>query len=209
MKIAPNLRLRTKGKHYIVNFLKESSTKINDIDFFFLNNRGVTFDSEIDSEEFEKIGQAVIDSKATSLDCSAKQSTLLQSCVKQLEVGVLQPLDRSISHELLKLSSITDKQPLSPLNEETISPTPRLNSFLNPTTTTNICSCDGQPKKLRQQSGSDGSSPSVGNIPGANDFLANDFYMDESLPSSLSENPSDSQHQAILSILQVSLTSFT
>lgn len=33
--------------------------------------------------------------------------------------------------------------------------------------------------------------------------MGTEFYMDESLPSSLSEHPTGSQHQAIVSLLQV------
>lgn len=66
--------------------------------------------------------------------------------------------------------------------------------------------CDGQQQQQQQQqrhqlSGSGGSSPSVG--VGATDFMGTEFYMDESLPSSLSEHPADGQHQAIVSLLQV------
>lgn len=64
--------------------------------------------------------------------------------------------------------------------------------------------CDGQQLQLQHQhplSGSGGSSPSVG--VGATDFMGTEFYMDESLPSSLSEHPADGQHQAIVSLLQV------
>lgn len=65
--------------------------------------------------------------------------------------------------------------------------------------------CDGQQQQQRQQqqqlSGSGGSSPSIGVC--ATDFMGTEFYMDESLPSSLSEHPVDGQHQAIVSLLQV------
>lgn len=56
--------------------------------------------------------------------------------------------------------------------------------------------CDGQ-----QQPCSDSSSPSVG--VGATDFMGTEYYMDESLPSSLSEHPVGGHHQAIVSLLQV------
>lgn len=58
-----------------------------------------------------------------------------------------------------------------------------------------------QQQRHHQANGSGGSSPSV--EPGNNDFLGTEFYMDESLPSSLSEHPNDGQHQAIVSLLQV------
>jgi len=62
--------------------------------------------------------------------------------------------------------------------------------------------CDGQHQQHQHPlSGSGGSSPSVG--VGATDFMGTEFYMDESLPSSLSEHPADGQHQAIVSLLQV------
>ena len=62
--------------------------------------------------------------------------------------------------------------------------------------------CDGQQQQRQQQlSGSGGSSPSIGVC--ATDFMGTEFYMDESLPSSLSEHPVDGQHQAIVSLLQV------
>ena len=65
--------------------------------------------------------------------------------------------------------------------------------------------CDGHHQHQQQQrqlaSGSGGSSPSVDQ--GTIDFLGTEFYMDESLPSSLSEHPNDRQQQAIVSLLQV------
>lgn len=62
--------------------------------------------------------------------------------------------------------------------------------------------CDDQHQQHQHPlSGSGGSSPSVGI--GATDFMGTEFYMDESLPSSLSEHPADGQHQAIVSLLQV------
>jgi RB1-inducible coiled-coil protein 1 len=62
--------------------------------------------------------------------------------------------------------------------------------------------CDSQRQQQQYPlSGSGGSSPSVG--VGATDFMGTEFYMDESLPSSLSEHSTNSQHQAIVSVLQV------
>lgn len=71
----------------------------------------------------------------------------------------------------------------------------------NPASLTRSVMCDGQQHQRHQSSGSGGSSPSVG--VGAIDFVGTEFYMDESLPSSLSEHPIDGQHQAIVSLLQV------
>ncbi|CAB0034544.1 unnamed protein product [Trichogramma brassicae] len=175
------------------------------------------FGSETDTDEFEKIGQAALDSKLTSYESSAKHPTQQQFYINHLEVGGtlstsststnVSPLNRSTSSssELLHFPSLSDKQPLSPLTEcaEAVSPTPLT---VNPSVAAVATCSDGQQqKKPRRQSGSDGSSPLVGNAPAlgsANDFLATDFYMDESLPSSLSEHPTDSQHQAIVSMLQ-------
>ena len=72
----------------------------------------------------------------------------------------------------------------------------------NPSAVSQPVGCDGQTKEHQRQEhcGSEGSSP-VG-VGGA-DFMGTEFYMDESLPSSLSEHPTDSQHQAIVSLLQV------
>ncbi|XP_058801847.1 RB1-inducible coiled-coil protein 1 isoform X2 [Phymastichus coffea] len=184
-----------------------------------ISDRG-DFESETDTEEFEKIGQAATDSKLTSYE-SIKQQTPIRQ--KQMEVGAasistsststnVSPLNRSTSSssELLQFPSLStsekkDQQPLSPLTEcvEHNPSSPKLASNFPTNTTTS--SCDGQQKKLRRQSGSDGSSPSVGNGIGPNDFLGTEFYMDESLPSSLSEHPTDSQHQAIVSLLQENL----
>lgn len=65
--------------------------------------------------------------------------------------------------------------------------------------------CDGQLQQQQhnhnRQPDSGGSSPFAD--PGPTDFMGTEFYMDESLPSSLSEHPSDGQHQAIVSLLQV------
>lgn len=62
----------------------------------------------------------------------------------------------------------------------------------------------GQP----QTSASPGSSPaSIDNGIG-NDFMGTEFYMDESLPSSLSEHHTDVHQQAIVSLLQVLLGCF-
>ncbi|XP_066593951.1 RB1-inducible coiled-coil protein 1 isoform X1 [Prorops nasuta] len=62
--------------------------------------------------------------------------------------------------------------------------------------------CDGQ----QQRASSGGSSPSMGF--GPTDFMCTEFYLDESLPSSLSEHQADGQqHQAIVSLLQENLSS--
>lgn len=167
--------------------------------------------------EFERIGQAVIDSKQASFDTSKQQT----SHQKQLEVGAsisstssnISPLNRSpsSSSELLHFHSLTfssERQPLSPLNEcvELTTPSPRSYHSENLPSLTAINSCDGQQKKLRSSSSS-GSSPSNGGA--INDFVGTEFYMDESLPSSISENPTDSQHQAVVSLLQVLDAIFT
>ncbi|XP_031785297.1 RB1-inducible coiled-coil protein 1 isoform X2 [Nasonia vitripennis] len=188
-----------------------------------ISDRG-GFESETDTEEFEKIGQAAMDSKLTSYESTKQPHD--QKCQKQLEVGAsistssistnISPLNRSISSsssEMLHFPSLSisekQQQPLSPLTEcvENTDTTPSPKSSSNFPNISTASSCDGQQKKLRRRSGSDGSSPSVGNAAMANDFLGTEFYMDESLPSSLSEHPTDSQHQAIVSLLQESLGS--
>ncbi|KZC12971.1 RB1-inducible coiled-coil protein 1, partial [Dufourea novaeangliae] len=216
-----------------------------------LSDRG-GFESETDTEEFEKIGQGATDSKPESFD-GAKQMRQ-----KQLEVGAsrsvspasststnVSPLNSKVV-DLTNRSSSSSSEPgsfhfpslsvserpaqLSPLTEcaengesscplhratnglppkyrdQTSAPTAEEPNSLspNPSSLTRSVMCDGQQHQQRHQlSGSGGSSPSVG--VGANDFMGTEFYMDESLPSSLSEHPADGQHQAIVSLLQENL----
>ncbi|XP_076647578.1 autophagy-related 17 isoform X2 [Halictus rubicundus] len=215
-----------------------------------LSDRG-GFESETDTEEFEKIGQGATDSKPESFD-GAKQMRQ-----KQLEVGAsrsvspssststnVSPLNSkvvdltnrstsssepgsfhfpslSISERPSQLSPLTEcaenvesscllqraandlskysEQPASSTTAEeprSLSPNP---SSFNPRSVL----CDGQQQQRHQLSSSGGSSPSVG--VGAADFMGTEFYMDESLPSSLSEHPADGPHQAIISLLQENL----
>ncbi|XP_003707810.1 autophagy-related 17 isoform X1 [Megachile rotundata] len=218
-----------------------------------LSDRG-DFESETDTEEFEKISQGATDSKPESFD-GAKQVRQ-----KQLEVGasrsvspasststnvsplnskVVDPTSRSssssepgssfhfpsmsVSERPAQLSPLTEcvengessyllrhgnnclpkyrdlPESSTPMSEESNSLSPNL-----PSSTRSVM-CDGQQQQQQrhQLSGSGGSSPSVGI--GATDFMATEFYMDESLPSSLSEHPADGQHQAIVSLLQENL----
>lgn len=90
------------------------------------------------------------------------------------------------------LSNYRDAMPLE--EQHSLSPNP-------PSLSRSSVMCDGQHQLHQPLSGSGGSSPSVG--VGATDFMGTEFYMDESLPSSLSEHPADGQHQAIVSLLQV------
>ncbi|XP_076375282.1 autophagy-related 17 isoform X2 [Megalopta genalis] len=224
-----------------------------------MSDRG-GFESETDTEEFEKIRQDATDSKPESFD-GAKQMRQ-----KQLEVGAsrsvspssststnVSPLNSkvadqknrasstnepgsfhfpnlSISERPAQLSPLTEcaenaesscllhraatglskysEQPTSTTAEELSSLSP------NPSSLTRSVLCDGQQHHLHQQqqqqqqrhqlSSSGGSSPSVG-VGGGADFMGTEFYMDESLPSSLSEHPVDGQHQAIISLLQENL----
>ncbi|XP_029038342.1 RB1-inducible coiled-coil protein 1 isoform X1 [Osmia bicornis bicornis] len=218
-----------------------------------LSDRG-DFESETDTEEFEKIGQGATDSKPESFD-GAKQMRQ-----KQLEVGAsrsvspasststnVSPLNSKVVDPTSRSSSSSEpgssfhfpsmsvsERPaqLSPLaecveNGESSCLLHRANNCLpkyrdsgpinteesnslspNPPSSTRSVLCDGQQQQQQQQqrhqlSGSGGSSPSAG--VGATDFMATEFYMDESLPSSLSEHPNDGQHQAIVSLLQENL----
>ncbi|XP_076291069.1 autophagy-related 17 isoform X2 [Lasioglossum baleicum] len=215
-----------------------------------LSDRG-DFESETDTEEFEKIGQGATDSKPESFD-GAKQMRQ-----KQLEVGGsrsvspssststnVSPLNSkvvdltnrstsssepgsfhfpslSVSERPSQLSPLTEcaenvesscllhraanglskysEQPASSATAEeprSLSPNP---SSFNPRSVL----CDGQQQQRHQLSSSGGSSPSVG--VGAADFMGTEFYMDESLPSSLSEHPADGPQQAIISLLQENL----
>ncbi|EFN87856.1 RB1-inducible coiled-coil protein 1 [Harpegnathos saltator] len=220
-----------------------------------LSDRG-GFESETDTEEFEKIGQAgVADTTKAGVFDGAKQKRQ-----KQLEVGAsrsvspasststnVSPLNSKVADLTTRSStssepgsfqfpslSVASERPaqLSPLTEcvengavdsaagcllhhdasgglskyrdglsleETNSLSPNPSSLPR-----SSVMCDGQ--QLQHQhplSGSGGSSPSVG--VGATDFMGTEFYMDESLPSSLSEPPADGQHQAIVSLLQENL----
>lgn len=206
------------------------------------------FESETDTEEFEKIGQAgVADAAKPSVFDGAKQKRQ-----KQLEVGAsrsvspasststnVSPLNSKVADLTTRSStssepgsfqfpslSVASERPaqLSPLTEcvengavdcllhhDASSGLPKYrdglpleetNSLNPPSLPRSSVMCDGQ--QLQHQhplSGSGGSSPSVG--VGATDFMGTEFYMDESLPSSLSEHPADGQHQAIVSLLQV------
>ncbi|KAG7207534.1 hypothetical protein KM043_009165 [Ampulex compressa] len=205
------------------------------------------FESETDTEEFEKIGQGGADSKPGSFD-GAKQKRQ-----KQLEVGAsrsvspasststnVSPLNSKPADPASRSSSSSEPgsfhfpsliaAQLSPLAEcsengeaasgrpanftlnyrdpssaiTTASSTEEPNSLSpNPPSLTRSAMCDGQHHQHHQLSGSGGSSPSLGAA--ATDFLGTEFYMDESLPSSLSEHPADGQHQAIVSLLQENL----
>nr|XP_031850147.1 RB1-inducible coiled-coil protein 1 isoform X2 [Nomia melanderi] len=213
-----------------------------------MSDRG-GFESETDTEEFEKIGQGAADSKLESFD-DAKQMRQ-----KQLEVGAsrsvspssststnVSPLNSkvvdltnrsssssepgsfhfpslSVSERPSQLSPLTEcaenvesscalhraanglskysEQPPPTAAEEPSSLSP------NPSPLTPSVLCDGQQHQRNQLSSSGGSSPSVG--VGATDFMGTEFYMDESLPSSLSEHPVDGHHQAIISLLQENL----
>ncbi|XP_032666874.1 RB1-inducible coiled-coil protein 1 isoform X2 [Odontomachus brunneus] len=219
-----------------------------------LSDRG-GFESETDTEEFEKIGQAgMADATKPGVFDGTKQKRQ-----KQLEVGAsrsvspasststnVSPLNSKVADLTTRSStssepgsfqfpslSVASERPaqLSPLTEcvengvadtagcllhhdassgllkyrdglpleetNSLSPNP-------PSLPRSSVMCDGQ--QLQHQhplSGSGGSSPSVG--VGATDFMGTEFYMDESLPSSLSEHPADGQHQAIVSLLQENL----
>ncbi|CAL7935954.1 unnamed protein product [Xylocopa violacea] len=210
------------------------------------------FESETDTEEFEKIGQGAADSKPESYD-GAKQMRQ-----KQLEVGAsrsvspasststnVSPLNSKVadltnrsssssepgSFHFPSLSASERPAQLSPLTEcaengESSSMLHRATqnnglpkyhelastgahdepSSLSPNPSSSLSRsvmCDGQQQQCHQLSGSGGSSPSAG--VGATDFMGTEFYMDESLPSSLSEHPADGQHQAIVSLLQENL----
>ncbi|CAK9828512.1 RB1-inducible coiled-coil protein 1 [Anthophora retusa] len=211
------------------------------------------FESETDTEEFEKIGQGAADSKPESYD-GAKQMRQ-----KQLEVGAsrsvspasststnVSPLNSKVADLTNRSSSSSEpgsfhfpslsvsERPaqLSPLTEcaengestcllhrvttntlsnyhelPSITPiTAEEPSSLSPNPPSSLSRsvmCDGQQQQCHQLSSSGSSSPSVG--VGATDFMGTEFYMEESLPSSLSEHPGDGQHQAIVSLLQENL----
>ncbi|KAL0119774.1 hypothetical protein PUN28_007898 [Cardiocondyla obscurior] len=217
-----------------------------------LSDRG-DFESETDTEEFEKIGQAGVDVSKPGVFDGAKQKRQ-----KQLEVGAsrsvspasststnVSPLNSKVADLTTRSStssepgsfqfpslSATSERPaqLSPLTEcvengaadssicllrsgvnglsnyrgalppeEQHSPSPN-----PPSLPQSSVMCDDQQQQHQHPlSGSGGSSPSVG--VGATDFMGTEFYMDESLPSSLSEHPADGQHQAIVSLLQENL----
>lgn len=179
-------------------------------------------ESETDTDEFEKISQDAADSKLASFE-----KPLLQQ--KQLEVGSLQstspysslnstkssssPLTRSsLSSELtsFQIPSLVGsglKQPLpqlSPLTEcvegGDLEPTKNLesdNSFeMRPQSLSVTILCD--PPNKSSQSPSNGNSPAIKGGTG-NEFFGTEFYIDESLPSSLSEP----QEEAFVSLLQV------
>lgn len=208
------------------------------------------FESETDTEEFEKIGQAGVDVTKPGVFDGTKQKRQ-----KQLEVGAsrsvspasststnVSPLNSKVAD--LTARSFTSSEPgsfqfpsLSATSERPVQLSPLTECVENGTADSSSCllrsgmsgltnypdalpleephslspnppslprssvTCDDQHQHQHPVSGSGGSSPSVG--VGATDFMGTEFYMDESLPSSLSEHPADSQHQAIVSLLQV------
>ncbi|XP_043264835.1 RB1-inducible coiled-coil protein 1 isoform X1 [Colletes gigas] len=206
------------------------------------------FESETDTEEFEKIGQAATDSKPESFDGTKEMRQ------KQMEVGASRSVSpasstsTNVSSLNSKVADLTNRSSsssepgsfhfpslsiserpaqLSPLTEcaengesscllhrgtnglpkycdlpSTSMPEEPISLSPNPSSLTRPVMCDGQ-QQQRHQSSSGGSSPSVG--VGATDFMGTEYYMDESLPSSLSEHPVDGQHQAIVSLLQENL----
>ncbi|EFN67958.1 RB1-inducible coiled-coil protein 1 [Camponotus floridanus] len=217
-----------------------------------LSDRG-DFESETDTEEFEKIGQAGADATKPGVFESAKQKRQ-----KQLEVGAsrsvspasststnVSPLNSKVAD--LTTRSSTSSEPgsfqfpsLSAVSERPVQLSPLTECVENGAVDSSVClfrngasgfsnyrdalpleeqhslspnpsslprssvMCDDQQHHYHHPlSGSGGSSPSVG--VGATDFMGTEFYMDESLPSSLSEHPADGQHQAIMSLLQENL----
>ncbi|XP_051169507.1 RB1-inducible coiled-coil protein 1 isoform X2 [Leptopilina boulardi] len=190
------------------------------------------FESETDTEEFEKIGQRGTDSKLNYYGGILSE----EFRQKETEVGVQQSasLGSSISTNISPLNSkgtdfnrsssssepgsyhfpslTTSERPLPQLSPLTECIENGLSSshdhYLSCDAQT--FRCDGQQKlqieqrqqQQQQHCGSEGSSPVA--VGGA-DFMGTEFYMDESLPSSLSEHPTDSQHQAIVSLLQENL----
>lgn len=210
------------------------------------------FESETDTEEFEKISQAGADATKPGAFDGAKQKRQ-----KQLEVGAsrsvspasststnVSPLNSKVAD--LTTRSSTSSEPgsfqfpsLSAASERPVQLSPLTECVENGAADSSVCllrndasdlsnyrdttlplkeqhslspnpssllrssvMCDDQQHHYHHPlSGSGGSSPSVG--VGATDFMGTEFYMDESLPSSLSEHPADGQHQAIVSLLQV------
>ncbi|XP_036148269.1 RB1-inducible coiled-coil protein 1 isoform X1 [Monomorium pharaonis] len=214
-----------------------------------LSDRG-DFESETDTEEFEKIGQAGVDVTKPGAFDGTKQKRQ-----KQLEVGAsrsvspasststnVSPLNSKVADLTTRSSTSSDPgsfqfPSLSAMSERPAQLSPLTECVENGTADSSSCllrsglsnyrdalpleeqhslspnppslprssvMCDGQHQQHQHSlSGSGGSSPSVG--VGATDFMGTEFYMDESLPSSLSEHPADGQHQAIVSLLQENL----
>lgn len=129
-----------------------------------------------------------------SLSVASERPAQLSPLTECVENGAVDTAGCLLHHDASSgLSKYRDGLPLEETNS--LSPNP-------PSLPRSSVMCDGQ--QLQHQhplSGSGGSSPSVG--VGATDFMGTEFYMDESLPSSLSEHPADGQHQAIVSLLQV------
>ncbi|XP_048507559.1 uncharacterized protein LOC125500145 [Athalia rosae] len=98
----------------------------------------------------------------------------------------------NIKKSVMKTPSI----PLNSISNRNPDPnTPHYPPSINPG------ACDGGDCGVQNQSGSNGSSPSTRET-GMADFMGTEFYMDESLPSSLSEHPVDVHQQAMVSLLQ-------
>lgn len=207
------------------------------------------FESETDTEEFEKIGQAGVDVSKPGVFDGTKQKRQ-----KQLEVCAsrsvspasststnVSPLNSKVADLTTRSSSSSEPgsfqfPSLSAASERPAQLSPLTECVENGAADSSVClhhsdlsnyrdvlsleephfpspnpislprssvMCDDQHQQqhLHPLSGSGDSSPSIG--VGTTDFMGTEFYMDESLPSSLSEHPGDGQHQAIVSLLQV------
>lgn len=164
------------------------------------------FESETDTEEFEKIGQGTGDSsKLNSLDSAttaAAATKQLQPMKKQTEVGddcsmisAILPIATNSCPTLINVAvhrhlGATSTSPRESVHDErssgdeSISPITTANhNNITTTTHNNVASSDDEPHNRS-----------------TND---DEFYMDESLPSSLSEPNAVVQHRAIVSLLQV------
>lgn len=140
-----------------------------------------------------------------SLTTSEKPLTQLSPLTECAENSENSPLLLHLDHSHYHHNHCNENRLLKRGNEEPISLSPNSSSSLLPMTRPVMC--DGQQRHEKQQLepfGSGGTSP-TSLVLGANDFMGTEYYMDESLPSSLSEHPIDGQHQAMVSLLQVLL----
>ncbi|CAD6208220.1 GSCOCG00010473001-RA-CDS [Cotesia congregata] len=218
----------------------------------------VGFESETDTDEFEKISQQnVSDSNSSSSKQQQERVNTYEKKLmmpnKQLEVGCSQSsispamslsLSTNISTSANKSSRLIDLNHIKSSSSSSSSSSTSSNSLDRnkksvarfqttnnysssqelknsstppcpiPTSSVRPVTCDGQQQLLQvqqdqqqvqicRQIDSGGSSP-FADPSINNDFINTEFYIDESLPSSLSEHPNDAGH-AIVSLLQENL----
>ncbi|XP_046746748.1 RB1-inducible coiled-coil protein 1 isoform X2 [Diprion similis] len=212
-----------------------------------LGDRGGGFESETDTEEFEKIGQqgqTMTELKQGGVDLESFDGDTSSDKEKRSELAATAATtstttvniqDHHRHHHrrrchLSKSNNNDSKSAAATSSSSAVTRSPDGHNHPDPINNPSLINpavCDGggsgnegsgeacrsgsgSRSGTREQGGqqldSAGSSSSLEN--GIGDFMGTEFYMDESLPSSLSEHPGpgvDVHHQAIVSLLQENL----